>query len=223
MKPTSNKLSRFGFIVAALFAYAAPASADQINCPVSNVRKEITTQLPNGWWNTPLVMNLRSTRIISVGGRNALQCRYGAAGDIQRYAPEGQNCTANSRGFSCVNPRPQTYSTKALNIPQTYLFDLDRGAVTPNGADLWFQAETADLLYLVPRNGAKIGVGSRANRGYDGCKTARMTTNRVSIRDVPVGSYVCMQTSEGRVSQFRVNDLSVGSPKTLSIGYITWR
>ena len=223
MKRISNKLSRFGLVAAAIFAYAAPASADQINCPVSKVRREITTPLPNGWWNTPLVANLSSTGIVTIGGRKALQCRYGDAGNIQRYAPEGQNCSATPHGFSCVSPGPQTYSTKALDIPQTYLADLDHGAVTSNGADLWFQAETADLLYLVPRNGAKIGVGNRSNRGYDGCRSARMTTNRVSLSDLPVGSYVCMRASEGRVSQFRVNGLSGGSPKTLSIGYTTWR
>jgi hypothetical protein len=50
-----------------------------------------------------------------------------------------------------------------------------------------------------------------------------MSANRVSLRDIPVGSYVCVKTNEGRISQFRVNGISSGSPKTLSLGYTTWQ
>ncbi len=202
---------------------AVPAFAAQIDCPLSQVRREITTQLPSGWWNTPMVSRLSDTRVIQIAGRPALQCIYGAAGSIQRNSPNGQTCSANARGFTCVSAAPRTYSTGSLHIPQTWAADLDRGVVGQGGEDIWFQAETASLLYLKPRNGAKIGVGDRSNRGFEGCRNARMSNARVSLRDIPVGSYVCMRSSEGRISQFRVNAVTGGSPKTLSIGYITWR
>lgn len=205
----------------------AQAAAQQIDCPHGQIRREVTTGLPDGWWNTPYVNNLQSTRVVNIGGRAVLQCRYGAAGDIQRYAPDGATCTANNRGFVCQTAgvvAPQTFSTGPLEIPQTWTADLDRGVIGDNAsADIWFQAETADLLYLVPRNGAQLGVGNRANRGLAGCSSARFNANRVSIRDIPVGSYVCARTNEGRISQFRVNALSGGSPKTLSLGYTTWQ
>jgi hypothetical protein len=38
-----------------------------------------------------------------------------------------------------------------------------------------------------------------------------------------VGSYVCVRTNEGRISQFRINAISSGSPRTLSLGYTTWQ
>lgn len=118
---------------------------------------------------------------------------------------------------------PVTYSTGPLVIPQTWLADLDEGHVDSTGADIWIEAETASLLYVTPRNGAKIAVGDRSNRGFDGCSAASFSSARVSLADIPVGSYVCAKTNEGRISQFRVNAISGISPKNLSLGYTTWQ
>lgn len=205
---------------------AGSAHAETIRCPLDQIRREVTTPLPDGWWNTPMVFSLEQARVTEIAGRKVLQCDYGPSGKIQRYAPDGADCRATGRGFECrtaARSAARTHSTGAVELDQTYLVDFDTGRVGREGADLWFQAETADLLYLSPVGGARIGVGNRANRGYDGCSSARMSRNRVSLRDVPVGSYICIMTGEGRVSQFRMNGISRGSPKRLSLGYTTWR
>lgn len=211
---------------AALLAGATgSAQAEFISCPLDQARRTITDPLPGGWWTTPIVNRLSETRVQDIGGKPALICVYGSSGSLQREAPEGSTCRSAGGGFECTAsaPAPRTFSTGGLDVPQTYTFDLDRGGVTSDGADFWFQAETADLLYIVPRNGARIGIGDRSNRGLAGCASARMTTDRVSLGDMPTGSYVCARTNEGRVTQFRVNAISPGSPKTLSIGYTTWQ
>lgn len=221
------KIPTFAIALACAVGFSASAQADSIRCPLDQIRREVTTPLPNGWWNTPMVFSLQETRIVTLNdGRKALQCDYGPSGSIQRYAPDGADCRATSGGFECrisASGGAATHSTGPIELNQTYTVDLDTGRVGRDGADLWFQAETRDLLYLTPIGGAKIGVGNRSNRGRDGCASARMSTNRVSLRDVPVGSYVCMMTGEGRISQFRLNDVSRGSPKQLSLGYTTWR
>ena len=184
--------------------------------------------MPSGWWNTPIVNRLQDVRIVTIGGKKALQCRYGSAGMIQRHAPRGATCRVDGRTFICQTRTagggrpPRTFSTGPLDIPQTWTADLDTGRVGRSGADIWFQAETRSLLYITPKNGAKLGVGNRRNRGYDGCAAARYTSSRVSLRDIPVGSYICVKTNGGRISQFRVNAVQGGSPKTLKIGYTTW-
>ncbi len=221
----SLPLSRSLFLGAAL-ALLAPleAAAARIDCPLPQVRREITTALPSGWWNTPIVNSLTGTRVQAIAGRPALICEYGPAGTVQRYAPASQSCRAVAGGFDCQSAAPRTFSTMSLDIPQTWTADLDRGSVGARGeADIWFEAETRDLLYITPRNGAVLGVGDRSNRGYSGCSAARYSSARVSLRDIPVGSYVCVRTNENRFSQFRVNAISAGSPKTLSIGYTTWQ
>ena len=45
-------------MTAAVAAPAAPAKAETITCPHSQIRREVTTALPGGWWNTPIVNSL---------------------------------------------------------------------------------------------------------------------------------------------------------------------
>ena len=227
--------------LAAAFAFffmaIAPAAAETVECPLSQARRTITNDLPSGWWTTPIVNNLTETRVQEIGGEPALMCVYGPSGSVQRNAPANQTCTARTGGFDCT-PRirmpipipmptpspsaPVTFSTGPLSVPQTYVFDLDNGAVGASG-DIWFEAVTASQLFLTPRGGAQMAVGDRSNRGRDGCASASYSTTRVALSAVPVGSYVCVRTNEGRISQFRVNAISAGSPKTLTLGYTTWQ
>ncbi|MDP1736679.1 MAG: hypothetical protein Q8L23_04480 [Caulobacter sp.] len=218
---------------AALLFAAAPAVANavEINCPATQVRREITTPLPGGWWNTPIVNSLTDTAVVNIGGTPALQCRYGPAGSIQRNAPGGMTCTARPGGFSChpfgpppPPPTPGTFSTGGISLPQSYLVNFDNGTVGGGGgADLWFHAVDPTHMYLQPRNGAVMAVGDRSNRGWAGCRVAAFSPAPVPLAAVPVGSYVCMKTNAGRISQFRVNGINPGYPKTLQLGYTTWR
>lgn len=99
----------------ALAAMAAPALADEVTCPANQVRTEITTSLPDPWWQTPQVGNLQSTRVGEVGGETTLICEYWAYGhtvSVMRRPPENMtNCTAHDGGFTCqrqliVTPLP---------------------------------------------------------------------------------------------------------------------
>lgn len=206
-------------------AWAVPAAADAtVRCPLEQATRTISDRLPQDWWSTPLVSGLSETKIAVIGGRPSLVCVYGESGSVQRYVPDGHRCEAKQAGFNCraVAAAPHTHSTGQIDVPQTWAFDLDSGRVGRASEDIWFEADTADLLYLTPRNGAQMSVGDRSNRGLAGCSSGRYSPDRVSLRDIPVGSYVCVKTSEGRISQFRMNSISPESPKTLSIGYTTW-
>ncbi|MBI1494780.1 hypothetical protein [Halocynthiibacter styelae] len=119
---------------------------------------------------------------------------------------------------------PVTYSTGGIDIPQTWVADLDEGGLASDSrGDLWFQAETSTRKFMTPLNGASIAVGDRTNRGFLGCSNAAFSYDSVPVRAIPVGSYICVKTSEGRVSQFRMNDYAAGSPASLRIGYTTWK
>jgi hypothetical protein len=119
---------------------------------------------------------------------------------------------------------PATHSTNTPTVPQTFTFDLDEGQIlgTSTDADFWFEAVNPVQLFIKPMNGAQIAVGNRQNRGYDGCRMEAFSSNQIALNTLAVGEYICAATSEGRVSQFRINAISPGSPKTLTIGYTTW-
>lgn len=207
-----------------LFA-AAPASAMHINCPVPQVRREITTHLPGGWWNTPIVSGLSDTDIQNIGGKPTLVCRYGPAGQIMRVAPIFGTCTAVPGGFECgtAPPAPHpVHSSGTVNIPQTYIVDLDTGHLNASGpGDLWFEAATATQFYLAPVNGARIHVGGHTAAGWAACSTASYSTGRVPIPAV-LGRYVCVRTNSGRVGEVKVQGMMGGGIKTLVIDYRTW-
>jgi hypothetical protein len=219
---------------AVLFLASTPAAAESIECPLSQARRTVTNDLPDGWWTTPIVSNLSGTRVQDIGGEPALICEYGPSGSVQREAPENHTCTARTGGFECaprirlfpipvpVPATPVVHASGTLSVAQTYVFDLDSGEVGGAG-DLWFEADTAVALFITPRGGAQIAVGDRSNRGYAGCSAATFTTTRAPLASLPVGSFVCVRTSEGRISQFRVNAISTASPRTLTLAYTTWR
>jgi hypothetical protein len=119
---------------------------------------------------------------------------------------------------------PVMHSTNTLVVPQTFSFDLDAGQVLGSSpdADFWFEAVTATQLFIKPMNGAQIAVGNKQNRGFNGCSGESFSLNHVALNMLVVSNYICAGTSEGRVSQVRINALTPGSPKTLTIGYTTW-
>lgn len=225
-------------IAALVCAAAGSASAADIDCPLSQARRTIVDPLPGGWWTTPQVNTLSETKIVTIGGQKALMCVYGASGSIQRNAPAGMLCSTRPSGFRCtppivvlppvvlpplVLPPPVTFSTDIVVVPQTYEVNFDNGNVGSGpGADLWFQAVTSTERYLTPVNGARIAVGDRSNRGRNGCAAASFSTARVPLAAVPVGSYICMKTNQGRTSQFRLNAVTGLAVKNLEMGYTTW-
>lgn len=207
---------------------SASAASQFIKCPVEKVRTEITTSLPSGWWQTPQVGSLTGTRIATVGGKKTLMCDYWAYGDkvsVMRKAPAGKTCRSVSGGFRCDSARPVTHRTGHLEIKQTWSADLDTGTVggSRNQADIWFEADTATRRYITPKNGAKIGIAGTRSINKRGCSALSLSSNRIPISRTPVGTYVCVKTNKGRISQFRVNERVGASPGTLKIGYTTWK
>lgn len=212
-----------------LAAEPVRAQAYTMDCPLEWANRTITDRLPSDWWTTPIGERLSGTRVGRIGGQNALICEYGAAGTIQRYEPERDRCTANGRGFVCqgrvvVQATPAVHSSGGVEVPGTYVIDLDSGRLDTARGDIWLQAVTASERYVTPRNGAQIATARERDRsrGRDGCARAEYTSDRLSMDRLRVGSWLCVRTSEGRISEFRVNEIRGGSPYSLVLGYTTW-
>ena len=117
------------------------------------------------------------------------------------------------------SPRPVVRGR--INIPQTGVVDLDTGGLVATG-DIWFEAQTPTLFFLVPVNGAKMSVEGLVAGGYAGCAGANYAVTKVNLATVPPGAFVCVRTKAGRIAQFRVNKVWGAPTKTLNINYTTW-
>lgn len=107
-------------------------------------------------------------------------------------------------------------------IPQTYLFDLDSGALVRDGeADIWFEAETETERYLTPRNGAAIGF-TRDKPSYEVCSNVRMAQKRIPIERIPESAYACVRTSRGNIAAFKLLEPVGPSPGVMQIQFRTW-
>jgi hypothetical protein len=120
-----------------------------------------------------------------------------------------------------------------LEIPQTYHWDLDDGAVSHMGEfpsppyDVWYEAILTQMhtthRYLVPKNGAALAVVGNRSVGFAGCRSANYGDEAVSLDKLQKGTFICAQTDEGRYSEFSFDDLYPGSSRlTLKITYTTW-
>ena len=114
---------------------------------------------------------------------------------------------------------PVTFSTGPIALQQTYAANLDNGTVGGTGVDIWYHALTATNKRIDPRNGALLALGDGSNRGFAGCNSEVFTSNPIPLGSMPVGTYVCVKTNQGRISQFRVNGFT---GTTMNLGYTTW-
>ena len=104
-----------------------------------------------------------------------------------------------------------------LDIRQTYLVDIDTGTLQTSGADLWFEAVTATERYFTPRGGAQLADMGSIAPGLPGCATASVSGDRISVDDVPVGDFLCLQTAAGRIAEIQLVDPIGPSPGTMRL------
>ncbi len=61
---------------------------------------------------------------------------------------------------------PVVYAAGQLDIPQTFVADLDEGTVGDSAtADIWFRAVSDEERYVTPWNGALIALGGATALG----------------------------------------------------------
>jgi len=125
---------------------------------------------------------------------------------------------------------PILIASGTIDIPQTYMADLDTGIV-PKGqkdsafanVDLWFEAVTPTERYLESYNGASWAVVGLSAVGYNECKGMPPTTQRVSINDLPSGTYICVTTNANNISVVRINSINTAYVGKIRIDFQTWK
>jgi hypothetical protein len=121
-------------------------------------------------------------------------------------------------------PAPAVYKAAHIEVPQTWLADLETGAVTGSSstADFWFEAVSAAEKYLTPKNGAKfLIVGSTPS--YSTCSGAAVSTAKIPLASIPDGTWMCYKTNDGRFGRMQFDTITPGpGAQTMRIDFRTW-
>ncbi|MEW5986795.1 MAG: protein kinase, partial [Chloroflexota bacterium] len=177
---------------------------------VEEMRAEVCASTPLSGDPIPVIELSTSSQVCYLTN----QGRYGY---FQLLAPVGPSPGTLNLSFT-------TWAAGVLDVPQTWLVDLDTGVIGVGpDSDIWFQAETADERFVAAENGASIALMGTESPGYEGCLVASFTTGRIHVNDLPAGTYVCYFTNLGHYGQFVVNADVGPSPGTLSITFFTWQ
>jgi len=119
-------------------------------------------------------------------------------------------------------PPPPVHASGSFELASPLMVNLDQGNIALAGADLHYFAPNLNDLALVPVNGAMVSYTNGAQRGYAGCSAAAFSTNPVVVSSIAVGDYVCVKTSEGRISEIQINNIGA-ILRVLSVSYTTWQ
>lgn len=118
---------------------------------------------------------------------------------------------------------PTVHSEGEFEIRQTFLADLDNGLETDEGADIWFEADTATERFITPSApDVRLAALGTVEPSFEQCSDASLTVDRIPIQDLPAGSVFCVLTDEERLSVVIVEDPSGPSPGILGISFTTF-
>lgn len=228
-------MKRMTFTLAAAVALFAPvlglgsASAETvfIQCPLAKIKTGIVSNLPDEWESAPIEKRLQSVNVRRVEGRGQfLQCNYGSGIVVSRKAPANKTCEIEDRtGFKCndaVSRGPETFHTALVTLAPLEVVNMDGTGNGPWDSDIWLEGTTQGSARL-----SSFGDGQMAapgnQKGYRGCQAARFASRAIKLSDMNVGDYVCVKTSEGRIAEYRINELRIGRDISVKLGYTTWR
>lgn len=123
-------------------------------------------------------------------------------------------------------PEPTVRVQGRLTIQQTFQADLDAGAVTRVGADLFFEAENENDRFLSPVGNAELAGLRRPARDaaqrLGQCKDANLSGDRIEVGELDEGDVLCVRTGRGRFSVVTVEAVPGRSPGELGIDFTTF-
>jgi hypothetical protein len=76
---------------------------------------------------------------------------------------------------------------------------------------------------LKPLNGAKMHAAGKRSAGQRGCTRAPLSTNAIQQADLPIGTFVCLQTNLSRYTEMQVENVVTGMTFRVTISYTTWQ
>jgi hypothetical protein len=125
-------------------------------------------------------------------------------------------------------PTPTPTATPAIQASGTLvlapgdLLELDTAQVNPGAdEDLAYQVDVLNFHYLIPQQGALLGVFGSSQPGREACLSANMSTAPIPVESLALQTYLCYRTSQGLPGWALLTDLNQEA-FTLTLEIRTW-
>lgn len=124
------------------------------------------------------------------------------------------------------NGSAKLYATFDSAINSTSFLDLDSGTVSDSDAsDIQFVISRGGggmyFYYLVPSNGAKVGLMGRTEPSSNMCQQSASSFASTSIDVVVSGTYICVVTNQERLARVLIEDTNLPDG-SIRLSFITW-
>ncbi len=108
--------------------------------------------------------------------------------------------------------------TANLNVGAT--LDLDNDQINGGGADIIY--EPIDSKHqLAPQDSTLLGVYGMSQPGQANCQSSSLDTSPIVVEDIPLNSYICYRTHEGRYGRARLSEFNAVN-FTVRLEFLTW-
>jgi hypothetical protein len=138
-------------------------------------------------------------------------------------ATQGATATYNPT----ISPSPSSTATppiqasgKLLPVPGDTI-DLDTLTLNSGNEDLLYQVDANNYHWLTPQDEAMIGVFSSREPSLPECQSASMSHAPIAVESLPVGTYLCYTTNEGRLGRALLEAVDPNN-FTLTLDLLTW-
>ncbi len=118
-----------------------------------------------------------------------------------------------------VTPIAQVVGNANLAVNNT--LDLDTNQINVSGADLSYQTNAEGQHLLIPQSSALLGVYGNNQPSLTNCQAAALGTSPLVVETIPMGTYICYRTDQGRYGRARLSNFN---PDTyaLTLEILTW-
>jgi hypothetical protein len=99
--------------------------------------------------------------------------------------------------------------------------DLDTLTLNSGDEDLAYVADESGYHWLSPQGGALLGVYGNTEPSLTSCQAAVMSPAPIAVESLPVGTYLCYDTNQGRYGRAQLIAINPEN-FTLTLGLLTW-
>lgn len=116
-------------------------------------------------------------------------------------------------------PTPVVYAEGTLALSPDDQVDLDGMALTNTGADIGYTVSPEGAHQIAPLHEARLGVYGLASPSPQDCAHAAKAQVAVPLEPLSPGTYLCVQTDQGRLGRLRYQGLE---GDTLNLEAVIW-